>query len=88
MSSKALSAKSQRNRIRQNGFVRGHDGGSNRCCDCERACGCGWWMRVSYEYDEWECYCRECAHARVSQYDDFDEEAAAAMMNSFKGEAT
>lgn len=44
-------------------------------------------MRVSYECDEWECYCRECAHTRVSQYDDFDEEAAMAMMQSFEGEA-
>jgi hypothetical protein len=27
-------------------------------------------VRVSFEYNEWSCYCRECAYDRVHQYDD------------------
>jgi len=46
------------------------------CCDCNRSIGGrrGWWMRTSYEYDEWECWCIHCAYDRLHQYDDFDEE--------------
>jgi hypothetical protein len=55
--------------IKKNGFSRGESAGS-RCESCERSAGRGWWVRVSFEYNEWSCYCRECAYDRVHQYDD------------------
>ena len=59
--------------IRAAGYLRGETAG-NTCCDCDASCGRGWWLKISYEYDEWECWCRDCAYWRIHQYDDFDEE--------------
>jgi hypothetical protein len=57
--------------IRKNGFVRGCSAGA-KCDDCEKPCGRGWWMRVSYEHDEWDCYCRGCAYRKVHEWDDVE----------------
>lgn len=54
------SASVQRKELRQVGFMRGQYSG-NECSVCDKPCGKGWWQRVSYEYDEWEVYCRGCA---------------------------
>lgn len=64
-------ARQQRLELRKAGYLPGETAGSD-CSECGKNCGRGWWLRVSYEYDEWECWCRECAYARLHQYDDFD----------------
>jgi len=45
------------------------------CEDCEKSCNGkrGWWLKTSYEYDEWKCLCRSCAYAEIHQYDDFED---------------
>lgn len=52
------------------------------CCNCELPVRPfkQWWKRVSYEYDEWECYCSRCALHNVHLFDDFDDEAFIAIM--------
>lgn len=67
----AVSHHQQRAEIRQAGFLRGESSGSS-CAECGKQCGRGWWQQVSYEYNEWECWCRQCAYDRLHQYDDFD----------------
>ena len=37
--------------IKRCGYVRGELGGS-KCDDCQKPCGRGWYIKVSYEYDE------------------------------------
>ena len=57
--------------LKRAGYSLGESSG-NQCADCDTNCGRGWWMRVSYEYNEWECWCRKCAYDRLHEYDDFD----------------
>lgn len=63
----------QRKELHKAGFFPGELAGCE-CVDCGKACGRGWWMKVSYEYNEWECWCRECAYDKLHYYDDFDPE--------------
>ena len=63
----------QRRELHKAGFLPGESAGSE-CVDCGKSCGRGWWMKVSLEYNEWECWCRECAYDRLHYYDDFDPE--------------
>ena len=65
------SPRQKRAELHQAGFLPGESAG-NTCCDCRKQCGRGWWQKISYEYDEWECWCRDCAYDRLHQYDDFD----------------
>lgn len=66
-----------RKELRAAGYSLGEHRGA-KCADCNKNCGRGWWQRVSFEYDEWECWCRCCAYQRLHQYDglDFDEAIA------------
>lgn len=43
------------------------------CDDCEKASENNryWWEKMSYEYDEWELRCDDCAYKRLHEYDDF-----------------
>ena len=54
--------------IRRAGYLPGKTAGCH-CSDCEKSCGRGWWREISYEYDEWECYCRSCAYQAVRRSD-------------------
>ena len=67
------SARTQLKEIKQAGYLRGESAG-HTCTDCSKNCGKGWWIRVSYEYNEWECWCRECAYDRIHRWDNFKEE--------------
>ena len=67
------SARTQINEIKRAGYLRGESAG-HTCADCTKHCGRGWWMRVSYEYNEWEGWCRECAYDRIHRWDDLMEE--------------
>ena len=62
----------QRQDIRQAGFLPGESAG-HVCSDCGRGCGRGWWVRTSYEYNEWEGYCRECAYRYAHKWDHLQE---------------
>ena len=66
------SARTQISEIKQAGYLRGESAG-HTCTDCSKNCGRGWWIRVSYEYNEWECWCRECAYDRIHRWDNFKE---------------
>lgn len=66
-----MNQKKKRKEVRQAGFIRGETAGS-KCCDCGKSCGFGWWLKVNIEYDEWECFCIECAFKHVHRFDDFD----------------
>ena len=67
--------------LKRAGYLLGESAGST-CADCDKNCGRGWWQKVSFEYDEWECWCRECAYARLHQYDDLDVDAAMQALES------
>lgn len=58
--------------LRKN-FLKGDSSGS-RCSVCHKSAGYGWFEKVSTMYNEWECYCGNCAYERLHQYDDFDAE--------------
>lgn len=52
------------------------DGGSYcsgyRCDDADEPIPSGdqvWWVKTSYEYDEWSSYCRRCAFEDLRRYD-------------------
>ena len=60
------------------GFQQGQKGTTDVECEgCEKnASGKrGWWQKISYEYDEWKCLCRNCAYDELHQWDNFDSEA-------------
>ena len=65
------SARQKIKEIKQAGFLRGRFAG-NQCESCGKNCGRGWWRKVSYEYSEWACSCRDCAYEHIHQWDDFD----------------
>ncbi|QDV86953.1 hypothetical protein [Planctomycetes bacterium TBK1r] len=65
--------------LRRNGFIQGNsDSYDATCGTCESTCNGsrGWYRKTSYEYDEWDCYCRKCAIEWIHQWDDFDFDAA------------
>lgn len=80
------SARQKIKEIRQAGFRRGETGGS-QCESCDKNCGRGWWQKVSYEYNEWSCSCRDCAYAEIHQYDDFDFDEYMRIANGERGES-
>ena len=56
-----------------------HQGEIGECleatCDtCGKACAGnrGWWKKVSYEHNEWDCTCRACALEYADFYETFD----------------
>lgn len=64
-----------RQELQRAGYQQGQIGTTSVDCeDCgKNASGKrGWWKKVSYEYDEWECLCKNCAYAELHKYDDFD----------------
>lgn len=63
-------SRKQLSEVKRN-FAKGECSGS-QCSVCKKPARHGWWERVSVEYDEWECYCSQCAYDRIHQYDDFD----------------
>lgn len=65
------SPRQKRAELRRAGFLPGEAAG-NACVDCGKQCQRGWWKRVSYEYNEWECWCRDCAYTELHKYDDVD----------------
>lgn len=71
-----VSARTVRKELIQAGWQQGHVSTEITCENCDKSCNgrLGWWLKVSYEYDEWKCLCRSCAYADVHQYDDFDGE--------------
>ena len=44
------------------------------CDTCGKACAGnrGWWKKVSYEHNEWDCTCRACALEYADFYETFD----------------
>ena len=70
------SSAGQRKLLESYNFQQGEvgNGPGITCDDCDKPCGGlrGWWMRTSYEYDEWACKCRKCALAYCEQYETFD----------------
>lgn len=74
-----MNASQQREDLRRNGFIQGDRGSTGfRCVDCGRGIGgsMSWWKKISYEYDEWDCWCRECANRNLHQYDTYDDPLA------------
>lgn len=74
-------------------FNRAHDtknGSTDECDSCGRSIKSfkQWFNRASYEYDEWNLYCPRCALREIHLYDDFDDEAFAAIMNFGAGQPT
>ena len=53
-----------------------------QCADCHKTVNGlrSWWTKVSYEYNEWEGYCLNCAYELVHRWDGFNEEMSAALM--------
>ncbi len=71
MSGDTPSVRQKIKEIKQAGFRRGELGGGT-CESCDKNCGRGWWRKVSYEYNEWECSCRDCAFIEIHKYDNFN----------------
>lgn len=60
-------------RLVRHGFSQGKRDAkqSGDCCVCEKTVrrNRGWWVKISYEYDEWDCYCKKCANDKMRQDD-------------------
>lgn len=56
-------------RLVRHGFVQGERAGkqAGECATCDKTVtrNRSWYWRTSYEYDEWDCYCKRCALQKV-----------------------